>query len=477
VARRLLATYLTITAFVLLVLVVPLGLTIADREEERLEAQIERDAVAVASQAEDALEAGAVPPLEALVTRYRQETDGRVVVVDDAGVSVVDSDDPGGPRRDFSTRPEIATALSGTRSVGVRHSDTLGLDLLYVAVPAASGGTVHGAVRVTYPTEALDSRVRETWVRLGLTSLVVLVSVTGVGFVLARGVTGPVRDVERAADRISTGDLSARVPEDRGPPELRSLAETFNRTADRLDTLVGAQQRFVADAAHQLRTPLAALRLRLENLEPHLPVAERGRVDDVLAEVQRLSRLVDGLLTLARSEAEPPTLPGPVDLHAAVVERVDAWRGPAEEQDVALVTEVPEGLVVSVQPTALPQVLDNLVSNALRVSPAGSRVRVRGGGRDDLVELHVVDEGPGLDEVQRERAFDRFWRGDATGEGSGLGLAVVRRLVTYAGGDVRLDPGPGGRGLDAVVTLRRSALPAPREAGGGSRRRQTFTGR
>jgi len=171
--RRLLITYLAITALTLAVVVVPLGRIFAERERDQLTFDIERDAQAVASLVEDPLEAGAAPAIDSVLTRY-DESGGRIVVVDRNGISVADSDAVGGAPRDFSTRPEIAAALDGQRSSGTRASETVGGDLLYVAVPVASGGTVHGAVRITYPTSTLDARVRTTWWRLGLLCAVVL---------------------------------------------------------------------------------------------------------------------------------------------------------------------------------------------------------------------------------------------------------------------------------------------------------------
>lgn len=195
-ARRLLVTYLTITALTLAVVVVPQGLVFTDREHDRLLFDIERDAQVVASLVEDDLEAGTDPSVESELADYG-DGDGRIVVVDTDGVSVADSAEPGGAPRDFSTRPEIVAALDGERSAGTRSSATLGTDLMYVAVPVASSGTVHGAVRITYPTSTLDARVRSTWWRLAALSGVVLVTVAGAGMVVAREVTEPIRRLEQ----------------------------------------------------------------------------------------------------------------------------------------------------------------------------------------------------------------------------------------------------------------------------------------
>jgi signal transduction histidine kinase len=452
--KRLLVTYLTITAFALVALAVPLGVTFGRRERDRLYFDIERDAFAIASLVEDDLEAGGRPAVDDVLAAYRDRTRGRIVVVDRAGRTVADSERPDDLDRDYSTRPEIATALDGGRAVGERGSETLGGGIVFVAIPVSSGTTLHGAVRITFPTDALDERIRNAWLRLGALSVLVLGAVAGVGFVLARSVSRPVRDLEAAAERIAAGDLVTRVPTDRGTSELRALAGTFNRTAERLTEVLGEQRRFVADAAHQLRSPLTALRLRLENLQDGASSDDRPAVDAAINEVARLSRIVDGLLVLARSDASGPMLES-LDVAEAARGRVDAWHDAAAEQGVTLAIDAPAELWALATPDAVEQILDNLVSNALDAAPASTTVVVRVEQNGDEVAIHVVDEGPGLDPTEREQAFNRFWRGRRDTAGTGLGLAIVRRLAEAAGGSARLDEGPGGRGLDAVVCLPR----------------------
>jgi signal transduction histidine kinase len=466
VVRRLLATYLTITAFVLAVVVVPLGLVFADRENDRLVFDIERDAQTVASLVEDALEAGTIPVIDQVMADYA-DTGGRIVVVDGEGVSVADSDRPTSERRDFSTRPEIVAALDGWRSSGTRDSETAGTGLLYVAVPVASGGVVHGAVRVTYPTSTVDARVSSMWLRLGALSAVVLVMVAVVGMVLARSVTRPVRRLEGAARHLAGGDLTARVAAGDGAPELRALADTFNLMADRLAYLVASQRRFVADASHQLRTPLTALRLRLETLEPDIPATAGSKLQAALSETDRLTRLVESLLVLARSDAATAEI-GVVDLRAIVAERAASWQPVARQREVELTVDEPGQTPVRAPPGALEQILDNLLSNALDVAPPGTTVAVRTVEGASWTELHVIDQGPGMPPEVREHAFERFWRpSGAAGKGFGLGLAIVDQLARSCGGDARLDPGPDEHGLDAVVRLRHGSVTS---GSGGARR-------
>ena len=454
-SRRFLATYVALAVVVLISLEIPLGIQYGRSERRDLQGRIERDALTMATFAEDTLERGLrTPPpgLVAVAKRYQQDPGGRVVIVDGKGVGLLDTKPPLPGRRSFASRPEIASALEGNIAAGIRHSSTLGTDLMYVAVPVSSGGVVRGAVRITYPTSALDSRVRRYWLLLLAISGVVLAVATVVGLRFARTLTEPLSELEKAAAAVGEGDLEARAPTDSGPPEVRALAAEFNDTVARLETLLRSQDEFVADASHQLRTPLAALRLRLENLERD--VGEDGTADlhAALAEVGRLSRLVDGLLALARADASRPH-PEPVDLRDAVAARADAWSAQLVERGVELDARVPVGLSALVTPGSLEQVLDNLVSNALVVSHPGDVITIEGrrSGRDAVLDLR--DQGPGMTPEQRARAFDRFWRAGTPGGGTGLGLAIVHRLVTADGGRVDLLEAPGG-GLGVQLTLR-----------------------
>lgn len=445
--RRLLLTYLTITAFTLIVVVVPLGLTFASRERTQLRFDVERDAQAVSSLVEDDLENGREPDLRSVFTRY-DVPGARILVVDETGHSVADSDraDLG---RDYSTRPEIAAALDGERAVGTRRSETLDTNLVYVAIPVASDGAVHGAVRITLPSKTVDDRVRDTWLRLGGLCLVVMVTVGGVGLILARSVTRPVRQVEEAARKLAEGDLDARAGEVGGPPEIAALAHQFDATAERLAHLVEVQRRFVGDASHQLRTPLTALRLRLETMHP--TAEDQPRVDAALAETDRLARLVQSLLVIARADAAEPEL-ADVDLAAIARERTDAWLEVASRAQVALVLAVPAEQRVRAVDGGIEQVLDNVLANALDVAPAGSTITIEVHEADGGGSLVITDQGPGMTDDERLHATARFWRPPgSTSPGSGLGLAIVDQLLLAGGGTLALEAAPEGTGLRVIA--------------------------
>jgi signal transduction histidine kinase len=449
VTLRLLLGYLGVTLFVLLSLEVPLGVQNQRTERRDLTAKVSHDAMVLAADAEDAVQTPTRKQLKKpaqVSSAYATQTGARVVIVDRRGRALIDTSGRVRGAESFASRPEIRSALVGRYARGVRISKTLHERLLYVAVPIASGGKVHGAVRLTYPFSAVDARIRRYWLILALIGVVVLAGAAVVGVGLSRFVIRPLRRLEDTAAAVGEGNLEARAPEQEGPPEVRSLAAVFNETVAKLARLLRSQGDFVADASHELRTPLTALRLRLESL-PSSP--DR---DAALQETDRLRDLVDGLLTLARADAGSEA-PGRVNATALMRERLEAWQPLADEHGVGLVANLDGALAVRAAPGRLAQVLDNLLANALDASPAGKTVTLSALAVPPWIELHFSDQGPGLTSQQRERAFDRFWRAGSGDGGSGLGLAIVKRLVAADDGEVELREAPGG-GIDAVVRLR-----------------------
>jgi signal transduction histidine kinase len=450
VTRRILLSFLTLTSLVLVVLEVPLGIFYAQREDERLTNALTGDASVLAMVYEDALEQGAAPD-PAAARRYAERTGARVVVTDAAGTSLVDTD--GSVPRDLSTRPEVAEALRGSRSSGTRRSDTLETDLLYVAVPVGSGSSVLGAVRVTFDRHEVTERVRRFWAGLVLVAIAVLAAVTGIGWTIARWITRPLRRMEATASRFAAGDLRVGPVDPDAPVEIDVLWHTLNDMAARLEHMMAEQRSFVADASHQLRTPLTALRLRLENLEQAARTPEGVDpvdLDAATAESERLGMLVEDLLRLARAEGPPAA--APTELSEVVTHRADIWSAVAEEHGIELRARLPGGPTWAlVVPSGLEQILDNLLDNAIRVAPRGSVVDIGLDHHEHRVVLTVADHGPGLDDGAKAAALERFWRGSDS-HGSGLGLAIVDELVAASGGDLELLDNPGG-GLRVEISL------------------------
>ncbi len=465
--RRLLLSYLTLTLVVLLLLELPLGFIYAREQRRRLTASVERDALALSIRAEEGFEANELAMVRNLARDYKADTGGRVVVIRRSGKVIADSDQSPADDENFRNRPEFKSALARKEVKGSRYSKTLGHDILYFAVPIVNGRDLIGALRVTYPTSYVDARIEQGWGILIAIGCVILLIVFLVSLRLARQVTIPIERLAAASADFGSGALDVRVAVPDGPREIRDVTESFNTTAQRLERLVSSQREFVADASHQLRTPLTALRLRLENLESELADSQKqpggglepeGRVAataDVagsLDEVARLSRLVDGLLELARAERSGVSARA-LELASIVDGRIEAWAAFADEHEVALASAIDPSISVRATPGRLEQVLDNLIANAIEVSPRAGAIRVSAVVLGSVVTMRVTDEGPGMTDDQRARAFDRFWRVPANRGGAGLGLSIVRQLVEGDGGTVRLDAAPSG-GLDVVIELR-----------------------
>jgi signal transduction histidine kinase len=453
VTRRLLLGYLIAAVVVLLVLEIPLAIFYQQRETGRLIVDVERDATVLAAYYEEPLETGTSlrpAPAEA----YARRTGVRVVVVDQAGTSLIDTAGPTG--RDFATRPEIKIALGGSRADGTRHSDTLNTDLLYVAVPVSSGGTVYGAVRLTLDTQEVNALVHGYWLGLLGVAAVVLIAMAGIGWAIARSVTRPLRHLNAEAARFATGDLTTTEPDPGAPPEIAALGATMNTMAQRLERLLAEHREFVADASHQLRTPLTALRLRLENLQSAASTpADAEDLGAAIEETNRLAGLVGDLLQFAR--AEETTAPQTVDLVQLAADRVDTWSAIADVAEVALDFAAPHGPVFArAVPGGVEQILDNLIDNAITAAPPGTHVNVTVVRGRAAHQFTIADQGPGLSDDLKARALDRFWRSDHSAPGTGLGLPIAAALAKASGGSLTLHDSPAG-GLAVTVTLPASA--------------------
>ena len=414
--RRLVASWVSLALVVLVALEVPLAVSYAHNQRSDALTKLEHDATAVGALAAGALQGGDRSSLAGAVERYGEETDGRIVIVDGHGAVVVGVAGTSAARAVEALAGRVVRSSSGGR--------------LSVAVPVMSGNVVVGGVGISTPSAELGEQIAGfRWRLAGIGAGVIAVTVVA-ALLLSRWVTRPLRRLEQVAEEVGAGRLAARAATGEGPPEVRALARRFNDTVAKLEELVRAQEAFVGDASHQLRTPLTALRLRLET----------GDVEGALAEAERMSGIVTALLALARAEATPPE---DVPLGPVVAERLAAWTPVAAGSGVRLESDVAGTALVGRD--RLGQVLDNLLANALVVSPEGSVISVRG----DAAALHVRDHGPGMSPGDRVRAFDRFW---SKSGGSGLGLPIVKRLVEVDGGSVELQPGDGG-GLDVVVHL------------------------
>jgi two-component system, OmpR family, sensor kinase len=322
-----------------------------------------------------------------------------------------------------------------------RHSDTLGEDLLLVTVPVANDGAVVGALRVSAPLGEVEAGVRQSWLGLVLIGLTVIAAGLVLAWILAGTVARPLERLSVAAGRIGGGDLDARVTPEK-PREVETVGRSFNRMADAVAASVASQRDFVANASHQLRTPLTGIKLRLEAIRAEGgPAAEEAEKAD--AELDRLSALVDDLLELAGASSAAPE--GElVDLGGAARDAIERWQEPARAAGHELRLRDGAAAPAWAAEVDVAQILDNLLENAIRYSGSGSEITIDADGR----VLTVADTGPGIPRDERPHVFERFYRGAEgrrTSAGTGLGLAIVAELAGRWSAEVAFVDGPGTR--------------------------------
>lgn len=435
-------------AYVLLLAVValeiPLALSLRDRvdAEVRSQARIQADTVALLV----ADDLGRPRRLQEAVAVAGRNVRGRVIVVSPDGTLLADS---AGTERlgiPYGDRPEIAAALRGDPVQFRRHSDSLDEELLVTAVPVLLAAQPRGAVRVTQSVDAVSRATRRAIAGLVAIGLLVLGLGLAAGAVIARQIAGPLRRLDAAARRVGAGDLSARAPVE-GSAEQQSLARSFNDMTARLERLVAGQRDFVADASHQLRTPLSGLRLRLEEARAATRDPEaHEEIDAGMRELDRLAAVITELLVLSQAgEVDAP--PQELDLDEAARRAAERWDG-SEGGSVEAVEAAP-GAPAWAPAADLDRVLDALIENALRYGNGEVTVVSRPGG------LEVLDRGPGLAPDEAEAVFERFHRGRegrAGPGGTGLGLPIARELARRWGGEVELANRRDG-GAAARVTV------------------------
>lgn len=458
--RRLALSLVAVATVILVVFSIPLAAFVANVERDRLVTELERDAFIMAGHAKETLNTtvGAVlPSLQPYIDEYDDPEGPRVVVVNSSGQVAASNDDSIVLGADFSNRPEVASALGGVPAVGERESRTLGEPLVFVAVPVLLGDDVLGVVRFSHPASRIDDQVRRRLTGIAVAGVITLLAAAIISVPLALGIARPIERLTRRTERLSEGDFSVRADASSGPPEVRELSRSFNGMASRLGLLIDGQRQFAGAVSHQLRTPLTALRLRLEQAQDSLDddnVIAAEALEASRAEADRLQEMVEQLLALARIEGRTAATV-PVDAVSVVRSRLEMWAPLAAERSVDFVVDMPATAVCAAIEGALEQIVDNYLDNALGVAPAGSVITVRVSLDGDMVHVDVLDEGPGLSPEQLTLAFERFWRGPNTenAPGTGLGLAIVKQLAVASGGDARLMGRLDGKGITARVSL------------------------
>ncbi|HEV7393087.1 MAG TPA: sensor histidine kinase N-terminal domain-containing protein, partial [Burkholderiales bacterium] len=312
-------------------------------------------------------------------------------------------------------------------------------------------------VQVAENRAARDEFARQILFRMVLPqALLILVTALTLWYAVGRGLA-PLGALRREIENRSHRDLSA-LPEQQAPQEVRPLIRAMNQLLERLSLTLAAQQRFIADAAHQLRTPIAGLKTQTELALRQTPPGEaHSTLRQLRSAAEQTTRLVNQLLSLAR--AEPPVgrvqITDVIDLRQLIRDVTSEWVPRAIERNVDLGFDA-ESQVAAVQgdPFLLREMLNNLLDNAVRYTQPGGQVTVRVGRVKNGAMLSIEDNGPGIPDSERLRVFERFYRVLGTGaEGCGLGLAIVSEIAQSHGAQVTLTPGTGGVGTIATIVF------------------------
>jgi len=444
--RRLATIYVVLLVLVLAALEVPLAITITTQNSQRMALDRLADAVRFATEAERAYATNEWGTLETFLKRY-DSVHGIGAAVVNREVTIRYTTRPNLPLDDPVVKRQVERALNGDQTGGSGTVWPWQDTPMVIAAPIGSGSETLGAIITISPTGPLRSAVRTAWLALAGGGLLALAMFVLAALALARWTLKPVAELDAAVHHIAAGNYATRVPPHRGPPELRRLAAAFNEMVGTVSDVLERQRAFVSQASHQLRNPLTALRLRVEDLSEATP-GDEGRL--ALQETDRLCQVLDSMLELASAERGQFGMEV-VDADEVAADRVAAWQPLAAQRDVTLRHD-PAGQPMKARAvtTAVDQALDALIDNALKFGATDVTVRVRADG--DGVAVHVVDNGPGLTEEQRRQAKERFWRAPTAQNtaGSGLGLPIVAVLVDTSGGRMELRAAKPS-GLDAVL--------------------------
>jgi signal transduction histidine kinase len=446
-------TYILIT--VIIALTIPLAINLRERTALELTGSALSSAQSIAAFIDPVqLQPANRNQLAAQVASFADESEIRVVVLEVDGTVIADSDGEDlGTNFNSAGRPEVGAALNDARPQATslrRFSEEEGGDIVVAAAPIIDNGKLQGAVRISASVQRVADSERRVTIGILIIGGTGLLAGLVIALALAGSLAKPLTTLASVARRLGRGDLSSRVGDVEGGREFDEVAHSFDEMADRLERTVQAQREFVANASHQLRTPLTGMKLRLESARAQAPTEElKHQIAAADREVDRLAEIVDRLLTMAKQIEEGQ--PTRADLGDAANRAVERWRERAEQSGSTIEANGSGGVGLG-NPADLDQILDNLIDNAAAYAPGA--IRIETGEAGNRVFVAVSDEGPGIPREEQARVTDRFYRGTgAPAGGSGLGLAIARQLAEKWGGTLVVADADG-RGTRVTVRLR-----------------------
>ena len=450
--RRLVIVFLVPLVAVLLVLGGAYAWSAARSIQQEQISELLGDVAYFVTSARQSLRSGSPDLVSGEAARYYELYGTRVLVVDRSGSPwAYGGEEP--VVLDDDTKAQIQLALAGRRGELPELGLPWALADSVMVEPVLENGDAIGAVVVTASVDVARETILEQWALL----LAGAVLATSIGLVvvfrLATWVLRPIRRVDRAMEAIERGDVEARIADETGPPELRSMILIFNRMAEEIERTMSRQQEFALNASHELRNPLNALLVRVEYLATGLDDDWARDVEETREEGRRMTRILDTLLNFARS-GERGAVDEVVDVAEVVKDRVAAWRQPASQSGITFVIEGAEGVLTTTDRTILESALDAVIDNSVKFSPPSTRVVLAVMETSDGSEIVVRDHGPGVEIDELAHLTERFWRSprNRSTEGSGLGLAIATDLLQSIGGGLRVES-PDGGGLAVHLRL------------------------
>lgn len=395
--------------------------------------------------------------LSVMLESAAEDADGRVLLVDAEGKVQLDTH-----ARLEGTRtavPEVIDVLSGGQQAHGIHALADGDHAALSASAVVHEGRVIGAVLLVSPVTELRQAILNVENQLMAVFIGVAAAALAAAFVFAMTLTSPIRALTTTIRRMGKGDFSARVKV-HASGEMKELAESYNAMAERIENFDQSRSQFVQNASHELKTPLATMKILLENMiyQPDMPAELRAEfMEDMNHEIDRLSGIITDLLTLTQMDSrETGVQRAPVDLSALCAETVHALRPAAEKAGLDLQDALESSVTLQGDASKLSQVAYNLIDNAVKYTPRGGQIRVTLSAQSGEAVFRVQDTGIGIPEADVKHIFDRFYRVDkarsrATG-GTGLGLSIVRQMVQLHGGTIAVESTPG-EGSAFIVRL------------------------
>ncbi|MGN1370333.1 MAG: ATP-binding protein [Aristaeellaceae bacterium] len=387
------------------------------------------------------------------------DMEGRILLIDASGKIQLDTLSLLEGTR--TSTPEAIAVLTGaeSRAYGIHPLGEANEYAALCAAPMTSNGSIIGTVLLSTPVTELRTAIQTVEQQLMTVFIAVAAVALAAALIFALTLTAPIKALTSTIRRMGKGDLSARV-QVRASGELKALADSYNAMAEKIENFDQSRSQFVQNASHELKTPLATMKILLENLiyQPDMPAELRAEfMQDMNHEIDRLSGIITDLLTLTQMDSTQTALKmKSVDFSALCQDTLHALQPAASKAKLTLRADLAEDVVLSGDESKLSQVVYNLIDNAIKYTAEGGQVSVTLRADSREATLVVQDNGIGIPEEDVKHIFDRFYRVDkarsrATG-GTGLGLSIVRQMVQLHGGEIRVESA-AGQGSAFTVTL------------------------